>query len=84
MNRAERKSIGRSNKRASRADAARQCQNGAGNVQRNFQRYLVFRHLTDDSHVVANQSVRGHEARQHQHECEPGEPGAARSDHCGS
>src|SRR5262249_41745806 len=41
-------------------------------------------HLTDDSQVAANQPGCGHEARRYLHLREPGEPGAAQSDHCGS
>ena len=37
--------------------------------------------LTDDSHLAANQSEFGHEAKRHLHLREPGEPGAARDDH---
>ena len=40
--------------------------------------------LTDDSHVVANQSVSGHAARRHLHLREPREPGTAGGDHRGS
>src|SRR5262249_45282846 len=47
------------------------------------ERASVF-HLTDDSQVAANQPRCGHEARRYLHLREPGEPGVAQSDHCGS